>query len=156
METTKIPAGLQMADISFLVTASEAEALITESALIKKYKPRYNVALKDDKSYPYLKLTVKEDFPRLILTRRKGGLPAKAGRKGNLAKVGDGAIYYGPYTDVKLLRQALSIMKRIFPLRSCARLPKKVCLDYHIGQCYAPCIQAINKSSYALNYKNNS
>ena len=123
----------KVADISFFVTASEAEALITESAFIKKHKPRYNVALKDDKSYPYLKLTANEDFPRLFITRRK---------------TNDGALYYGPYTDVKLLRQALIIMKKIFVLRSCARLPKKVCLDYHIGQCYGPCVQAVSKKAY--------
>lgn len=124
-------------DISFIVTGSEAEALITESAFIKEYKPRYNVALKDDKSYPYLKLTTNEDFPRLVLTRRKKSDEA------------DGAIYYGPYTDVKLLRKAIGIMKRIFPLRSCRRMLKKACLDYRIGQCYAPCIGAVDKEMYA-------
>ena len=120
--------------ISFFLTASEAEALITERAFIKKYKPRYNVALKDDKSYPYLKLTLYEEFPRLILTRKKRD---------------DKGTYYGPYTDVKLLRKALNIMKRVFPLRTCKRMPKKICLNYHIAQCYAPCIQAISKTSYA-------
>lgn len=134
----------QVRDISFFVTGSEAEALISESALIKKYRPRYNVVLKDDKSYPCLKLTVNEDFPRLFLTRKRRNLPTGAG-----AKADDGALYYGPYTDVKLLRKALKIMKRIFPLRTCARIPKKPCLDYHIGQCYAPCIQAIDKKAYA-------
>jgi excinuclease ABC subunit C len=124
----------KIADISFFVTGSEAEALITESALIKRYKPRYNVALKDDKSYPLLKLTVKEDFPRLILTRKRRN---------------DGSIYYGPYTDVKLLRRALAIMKKIFPLRTCRRIPKKVCLNYRIRQCLAPCIEAIDKSEYS-------
>lgn len=124
----------KIADISFFVTGSEAEALISESALIKRYKPRYNVALKDDKSYPYLKLTVNEDFPRLTLTRKIRH---------------DGAIYYGPYTDVKLLRKALGIMKKIFPLRTCRRMPKRVCLSYHIGQCYGPCINAIDKNAYA-------
>lgn len=121
------------ADVSFIVTGSEAEALITESAFIKRYRPRYNVALKDDKSYPYLKLTVGEEFPRLMLTR-------KLRRNGSL--------YYGPYTDVKLLRKALGIMKRLFPLRTCRRMPKKVCLNYHIGQCPAPCVEAVDKSEY--------
>ncbi len=134
----------KIGDISFLVTGSEAEALIAESALIKKYKPHYNVALKDDKSYPYLKLTVGEEFPRLILVRKRRGLFARTA-----TKVQDGSVYYGPYTDVKLLRKALSIMKRIFPLRNCVRIPKKVCLDYHIGQCYGPCVQAIKKYDYA-------
>ena len=123
----------QARDISFFVTASEAEALIAESALIKRYRPRYNVALKDDKSYPHLKLTVKEKFPRLILTRKKRD---------------DGSLYYGPYTDVKLLRRALGIMKKIFPLRICTRIPKRPCLHYHIRQCYGPCIRAIDRRAY--------
>ena len=128
----------KIADISFFVTASEAEALIAEAAFIKRYKPRYNVALKDDKSYPYLKLTADEEFPRLILTRKRC-----QGRRDK--KV----IYYGPYTDVKLLRKALGIMRKLFPLRTCARIPKKPCLNYRIGQCYGPCIHAIKKDAYA-------
>ena len=120
-------------DVSFVVTGSEAEALITEAAYIKRYRPRYNVALKDDKSYPHLRLTAKDEFPRLEITRRLEE---------------DGSIYYGPYTDVKLLRSALRIMQKIFPLRTCKRMPKKVCLNYRIGQCYAPCIGAIGKRDY--------
>lgn len=130
----------KVADVSFFVTGSEAEALISESALIKEYRPRYNVALKDDKSYPYLKLTENEEFPRLVLTRKT---------KKTCARGAKGAIYYGPYTNVKLLREALLAMKRIFPLRTCRRIPKKVCLNYHIWQCYGPCIQAISKNAYA-------
>ncbi|MDD5680120.1 MAG: excinuclease ABC subunit UvrC [Candidatus Omnitrophica bacterium] len=127
-------------DIAFFVTGSEAEALILEAAFIKKHKPRYNVALKDDKSYPYLELTENEDFPRLIVTRRRGdSLPGKDG----------GSVFYGPYTDVKLLRRALGVMKRIFPLRTCRRMSKKSCLNYRIGQCYAPCIGAIDKNAYS-------
>lgn len=127
-------------DLGFFVTGSEAEALILEAALIKKHKPRYNVALKDDKSYPYLELTESEDFPRLIIMRRKGAyLPDKSG----------GSVFYGPYTDVKLLRKALAVMKRIFPLRTCRRMPKRPCLNYRIGQCYAPCAEAISKSAYS-------
>jgi len=123
----------KVADVSYIVTGSEAEALIAESAFIKRYKPRYNVALKDDKSYPHIKLTVNEDFPRLMLTRKLRD---------------DKVSYYGPYTDVKLLRRALRIMKKIFPLRTCKRMPKKVCLNYHIKQCYGPCIEAISKDAY--------
>jgi len=123
----------KVADITFFVTGSEAEALIAEAAFIRRYKPRYNVALKDDKSYPYLKLTTNERYPRLIITR-------KVKR--------DGAVYYGPYTDVKLLRKAMGLMKRIFRLRSCKRIPKKVCLNYRLGQCCAPCIGAIDESGY--------
>lgn len=138
----------KVAELSYIVTGTEAEALITESALIKEYRPRYNVALRDDKSYPYLKLTINEEFPRLMITRKKRILSADAKLKGPTAAE-EKAVFYGPYTDVKLLRKALSIMKRIFPLRTCKRMPKKACLNHHIGQCYAPCIGAIDGEAYA-------
>jgi len=127
-------------DIAFFVTHSEAEALISEAALIREHKPRYNVALKDDKSYPYLELTKNEKFPRLMITRRCGGSSFRENGK---------SVFYGPYTDVKLLRKALGIMKRIFPLRTCRRMPKKPCLNYRIGQCYAPCAEAIERCAYS-------
>ena len=122
-------------DIDYMATSSSAEALIYESFLIKKEKPKYNIALKDDKSYPYLKLTVKEKYPRLFITRE-------------IKK--DGSSYYGPYTNVKLLRQALSMMKRVFPLRVCNTLPKKPCLNYHIGQCPGPCVNKDIEMSYRV------
>ncbi len=128
----------RISDISFLVTSSEAEALIAEAALIKKYKPRYNVALKDDKSYPYLKVTMKEEFPRVYITRDK---------------TRDGSYYFGPYTDVRLLRKAVTFMKRIFPLRTCNRMPHNVCLNYHIGQCSGPCAQKITAAEYGQTVK---
>jgi len=121
-------------DIGFFVTATEAEALIQEAAFIKKYRPPYNTALKDDKSYPYLKLGVGEEYPRLEITRKPED---------------DGSLYYGPYTDVRLLRKALRIMKRLFPLRTCRRMPKKACLNHRIGNCAAPCIGAVDKRGYA-------
>ena len=104
----------QVKDITYIPTSTEAEALIYESSLIKQLSPKYNVALRDDKSYPLLKLTVKEKFPRLFITREKRP---------------DGSVYYGPYTNVKLLRQALIILRQIFPLRSCAKIPKRPCLN---------------------------
>lgn len=119
--------------IEYIPTASSAEALIYEASLIKENKPRYNVALKDDKSYPYLKLTTKEAYPRLSITRQ-------------IKK--DGSLYYGPYTNVKLLRQALSMMKRIFPLRTCNKIPKKPCLNLHLDQCLGPCINKNINSFY--------
>jgi len=131
------------ADISFFITGSEAEALISEAALIKQHRPRYNVALKDDKSYPYIKLTVNERFPRVFIARRK--FPPRRGPSG---RAEDGALYYGPYTDVRLLRKALAIMKRIFPLRTCARLPRRPCLNYHMGQCCAPCARPEGRKAY--------
>jgi len=120
-------------DITYMPTATEAEALIYENSLIKQLSPRYNVALKDGKSYPMLKLTVNEKFPRLIITRERKD---------------DGAIYYGPYSNAKLLRQALDILKWLFPMRTCAKLPRKVCLNYHIKQCLGPCEGRIDEALY--------
>ena len=120
-------------DITYIPTSTEAEALIYENSLIKQLSPKYNVALRDDKSYPMLKLTMNERFPRLFVTRQK-----KA----------DGAAYYGPYSDAKLLRQALIVLKQIFPLRSCGKLPKSLCLNYHIKQCLGPCAGKINDNKY--------
>ncbi len=119
--------------VDYIPTSSSAEALIYEASLIKEKKPKYNIALKDDKSYPHLKLSVNEAYPRLLITRR-------------LKR--DGSLYYGPYTNVKLLRKAVSMMKRIFPLRICNKIPKKPCLSYHLGQCLGPCINKNVDSSY--------
>ncbi|MBU0759458.1 MAG: excinuclease ABC subunit UvrC [Candidatus Omnitrophica bacterium] len=120
-------------DLDFIVTSSEEEALIYEAGLVKEKRPRYNVDLKDDKSFPYLKLTLNEKFPRLLITRK---------RKDN------GARYFGPYARVKLLRKALSIMKAIFPLRTCAKMSFQVCLSYRIGQCAGPCAGKIDQKKY--------
>ncbi len=120
-------------DLDCIVTDTEVDALLLEPNLIKQYQPKYNVSLKDDKSYPCLKLTTNEDFPRLFITRKRKE---------------DGAAYYGPYTDVKLLRKALALMRKIFPLRKCRSFPKKPCLDYYLRQCLAPCIGRLNAASY--------
>ena len=120
-------------DLDYIVTTSEEEALIYEANLVKEKRPKYNVELKDDKSFPFLKLTLNEKFPRLIITRKK---------------VDDGARYFGPYTRVKLLRKALSLMKNIFPLRTCKKIPDHVCLSFHIGQCLGPCIGKIDENGY--------
>ena len=120
-------------DIKFIRASSEAEALIYEAGLIKNRSPKFNIELKDDKSYPFLKLTVNEKYPRLFMTRRR---------------TGDGAIYYGPYVNVKLLKEAVSFMKKVFPLRSCRRIPGSVCLEYHIGQCVGPCENKISAKEY--------
>ncbi|KJJ83630.1 excinuclease ABC subunit C [Candidatus Omnitrophus magneticus] len=120
-------------DIKFITATSEVEAFIYEAGLIKDYKPRFNIELKDDKSYPFLSLTINEKYPRLIITRDRKN---------------DGTLYFGPYTDVKLLRSAISFMKKIFPLRTCVSLKKKVCLEYHIGLCSGPCENKISKIDY--------
>ena len=113
----------QVTGIDFIRTATEAEALLLEASLVKQCLPRFNSELKDDKSYPYLKITA-EEYPRLVITRQR-----KA----------DGGKYFGPYTSGWLLRQAVRMLRRLFPLRTCRSLPQKVCLMYHIGQCRGPC-----------------
>lgn len=123
----------EVSDIKFVRAGSEAEALIYEAGLIKDHTPKFNVLLKDDRSYPFLKLTVNEEYPRLFLTRRR---------------VADGALYFGPYVEVGLVKEALSFMKKVFPLRSCVHLHKKVCLEFHIGQCYGPCEKKISQEDY--------
>jgi len=124
----------EVSDIKYIKASSEAEALIYEAGLIKDYSPRFNIDLKDDKSYPFLKLTVNEKYPRLIITRKR---------------INDGARYYGPYVNVKLLKEAVSFIKKVFPLRSCRRLHKTVCLEYHIDQCKGPCEGKITLKEYS-------
>ncbi|UCH12603.1 MAG: excinuclease ABC subunit UvrC [Candidatus Omnitrophota bacterium] len=120
-------------DIDYIPASSAETALLLEAALVKRYSPKYNAALKDDKAYPVLKLTIHEDFPRLFITRRK---------------IADGSLYFGPYTNAKLLRKALKLMGRLFPLRSCRIIPGKPCLDFYIGGCLAPCIGKITRQDY--------
>jgi len=114
----------EVKNIETVQVGSEAEALIFEAGLIKDHAPKYNIELKDDKSYPFLKLTVGEEYPRLFVTRRR---------------MNDGAEYFGPYADAGLLKEAVVFMKKVFPLRSCKKIGKKVCLEFHIGQCVGPC-----------------
>lgn len=124
----------QVTDISYLPTATSAEALIYENGLIKQLSPKYNVALRDDKSYPMLKITLKEKFPRLMITRER---------------INDGSLYYGPYTSAKLLKEALKILRKLFPLRTCRKIPKNRCLEFDIGQCAGPCEGRVDGESYA-------
>ncbi len=122
----------QVADVACVRTTSEAEALLLENELIKRHHPRYNVSLRDDKTYPMLKITV-EPFPRLVVTRRR---------------LADGAQYFGPYTEAALMHQAVAFMRKVFPLRTCRRFPKTPCLEYHLGQCLAPCARYIDARGY--------
>ena len=128
----------QITDLETIVVPSEAHALILEANLIKEYKPRFNIALRDDKSYPYIKVTVQEAFPRVYVTRQLQN---------------DGARYFGPYTDVGAMRRALNVVKRIFTVRSCnydmpREMPERPCLDYAIKRCKAPCILAQSQQDY--------
>jgi len=128
----------EIADIDFIVTGSEVEALILENNLIKKEKPRYNVLLRDDKNYPYLKLTVNEDYPRVMLVRRVRN---------------DGALYFGPYVPGGLARKTLKLISRYFMIRQCNReIGKKryqPCLNYQIKRCLAPCAGLVSREEYA-------
>jgi excinuclease ABC subunit C len=126
------------AGLETIVVPSEAHALILEANLIKEHKPKYNIALRDDKSYPYIKVTVHEPFPRVWVTRHL---------------VNDGSRYFGPYTDVGAMRRALNVVKRIFTVRSCnfdmpKQMPERPCLDYYIKRCKAPCILAQTQVEY--------
>lgn len=124
----------KIAEIETIVTSSEVEALILECNLIKKYRPRYNISLKDDKTYPYLKVTVQEDFPRLFATRR-------------LSR--DGAKYYGPYADAGAMHATVKLLRGMFPLRTCRKMnPERPCLNYHIKRCLAPCAGYVSKDEY--------
>jgi len=126
-----------IADIEWIVTESELEALILEAQLIKRHHPRYNIRLKDDKRYPYIKITMEEDFPRLILVRQM---------------VADGGRYFGPFTSSQAVAQSLELVRRLFPYRTCNReitgQDRRPCLYYHIERCSGPCIGAIDRDDY--------
>ena len=125
-------------DLDFFITNTEQEALILELNLIKQHRPHYNVRLKDDKTFPYLKINPNEDWPRVYITRRLEQ---------------DGGHYFGPFASAKSVRQTLKIIKRIFPFRSCSKpitgTDTRPCLWYYVGKCLAPCIDAVSKEEYA-------
>ena len=127
-------------DVDYIVTESNVEALLLENNLIKENQPRYNIKLKDDKRYPYLKLTINEPFPRLEITRRLEN---------------DGAKYFGPFVHVRATRQSIKHLTKVFPIRTCNLNLKesendyRVCLDYHIKRCPGPCANLIGVEDYA-------
>jgi len=128
----------RVSDFDFFVTNSEQEALILELNLIKRHRPRYNVRLKDDKAFPYLKIDLNEDWPGVHITRRLEE---------------NGGCYFGPFASAKSVRQTLKVIKGIFPFRSCSKLitgtDPRPCLDYHIHHCLGPCIGAVSRQEYA-------
>ena len=128
----------QIADFEFIVTDTDAEALILENTLIKRYKPRYNARLKDDKTYPFLKIDLKEEFPRVYITRQ-------------IAK--DGARYFGPFASAGSVRHTMDLIKKLFPYRSCTKnitgADPRPCLEYFIHRCVAPCSGYATKDEYA-------
>ncbi len=122
----------EIRDFEYIVTASNMEALILECNLIKEHHPRFNILLKDDKTFPYIKIT-NEPHPRLEVTRRV---------------LKDKAKYFGPYPNAFAAQQTKKLLDRMYPLRKCNVMPKEVCLYYHIGQCLAPCVQDVAKETY--------
>ncbi len=128
----------RVASVETIVVGSEAEALILEANLIKEHHPRFNILLRDDKKYPYIKVTVQEPFPRVFVTRNVRN---------------DGGRYFGPFTSVGPLRQALEVVKRLYTVRSCRydlprEAPDRPCLEYHIGRCKAPCVGLQSRQEY--------
>ena len=125
-------------DFEYIVTESASEALILENTLIKRYKPRYNARLKDDKTYPYLKIDTNEDFPRVYITRRV---------------LKDGANYFGPFATSGTVRKTMDLVKRLFPYRSCTKnitgKDARPCLEYYINRCVAPCTGQASKEDYS-------
>ena len=129
----------KIADLDFIVTDSEVEALILEQNLIKEYRPHYNILLKDDKSYPYLKVTLGENFPRVMITRRH---------------VKDGSRYFGPYPRVGAVNETLYLLKKLFPFRACNQKEppprQRPCLNQHINRCLGPCCGLVDREKYRL------
>ncbi|MGH7278476.1 MAG: excinuclease ABC subunit UvrC, partial [Candidatus Rokuibacteriota bacterium] len=128
----------QIRDLEFVVTDNELEALMLEANLVRRHRPRYNIILRDDKHYPFLKLTTDEDFPRLVVARRVGR---------------DGATYYGPFYPATAMRETLRLTRQLFPLRTCSieidgRL-ERPCIQYAIGRCNAPCTGWETREGYA-------
>ena len=122
----------EIEDFEYIVTSSNIEALLLELNLIKKYDPKYNVMLKDDKTYPFIKLTA-ERHPKLIITRKVKKDKGK---------------YFGPYPNVGAANETKKLLDRIYPLRKCSTLPDRVCLYYHLGQCLAPCVNEVSEEQY--------
>ncbi len=125
----------QIADVEFLLTANELEALILESNLIKQRRPRYNIVLRDDKHYPFIRLNLKDPFPALQVSRRIKN---------------DGALYFGPYVPAGTMWDLLALLNRTFPLRTCRNIAgRTLCLEYHLGRCLGPCEGLVTQAEYA-------
>ena len=122
----------EIEDFEYIVTSSDLEALILELNLIKLHDPKYNIMLTDDKTYPYIKIT-NEKYPRILTTRKVKKDKAK---------------YFGPYPNAGAANETRKLLDRLYPLRKCARLPDRVCLYYHLGQCLAPCVKEIESKVY--------
>ena len=136
----------RIAFFDYIITTSEEQALLLEADLIYKHQPRYNILLKDDKRYPFIKITTKDDFPRIFVTREI---------------IKDGSKYFGPYTDARAVRKTLRMMEWIFPMKTCTRNTAigsepfmRACMNFQMGKCPAPCIKNISKEEYKKTVKN--
>ena len=138
LDTKSVELVSRIEDFEYIVTASEQEALLLENSLIKEHKPKYNIRLKDDKTYPYIKVDLAEDFPRIYVTRRTAN---------------DGARYFGPFASAGSVRKTLDLLKRLFPYRSCTKTitgnDSRPCLEYHIKRCVAPCTGYASRNDYS-------
>ncbi|MBD0349387.1 MAG: GIY-YIG nuclease family protein, partial [Thermoleophilia bacterium] len=128
----------RIADLDVIVTQSEVEALHLEQNLVKRHRPPFNVRLRDDKSFPYIAVTVEDDYPRVMFTRERH-------RRG--------VVYFGPYASAKKVRETLDVLNRVFPYRPCegpkpGRHSGVPCLDYHIERCLAPCVGYVSADEY--------
>lgn len=132
----------QILSIDYIITKTEVEAFLLEASMIKKHRPRYNIRLKDDKAYPYIRVTVQETYPRLYLSRRV---------------TNDGAYYYGPYTSGLAVRETIRFLNRTFQIRDCTdgfmKTRKRPCMTHQIGRCTAPCVDMISSEEYKLDVK---
>src|SRR3989338_2024434 len=151
-------------DIEYLITTNEKEALILEDTLLKKYKPRYNIRLKDDKTYLIIKITLSEKYPRILITRQIKPVPAgsKQGKEGGRSPLKPapacfkrgvcGDKYFGPYASAQKARETVKFTRRLFPLCTCSpsefRNRVRPCLDYQLGICSAPCVNFISEAAY--------
>jgi excinuclease ABC subunit C len=138
--TPKVDAMVEkISEFEYIVTDTELESLILECNLIKELRPKFNILLKDDKNYPYIKITMNDDYPRILMTRRVER---------------DGARYFGPYSNVFSVRESMNLIKKLFPIKTCKRvLPRDIgksrpCLNYHIKQCIGPCTGKVDKETY--------
>lgn len=129
----------QIHEIDYIITLNETEALLLEANLIKHHQPKYNVVFKDNKFYPYIKITIQEKFPRVVFARDQ--------KK-------DESLYFGPYTSAAMVREYIDIIQRLFKIRTCRELPKRECLNYHIHRCSAPCIQKVTEEEYQEQVQN--
>ena len=123
----------EIVDLECMIVHSETEALLLETSMIKKYRPQYNIVLKDDRNFSYIKVTVQESFPRVFVVRQM---------------IADGSKYFGPFLSIASVYETLRVLRTLFPFRTCTNMPKRPCLEYHLGRCVAPCAIEEGRQEY--------